>query len=367
MPDNVLTATLARLANVPFRVLGRRPFTPPQKLLVLKPCCLSQVMLATPLLASLSEAFPEAQIDWAVSEYARPAVATNVRVSELIDTGQVGLPDGTWQDVRELAGRLRQQEYDTCIIPSRSSMLSAVAWLARIPQRIGLSERGRGFAHTLTVSPPQELHTAKIYLEIARALGIAVEEQMEFYPTDAQRQAMTQFLVDEVGWLGDVPLAMIHPGGGHNPLAAVPEKQWPSERFVLLGNHLARTYQAQILLVGDEEERTLAEAIGGMMSAPALNLAGQVSLGELGALAEMADLYVGNDTGPTHVAAAVGCPTLALFGPSAPEISGPYATKGQVIALGGAPEEEPFTWEGTIPAPVALEAVDKLLAKEEED
>jgi len=365
MKDNALTATLARVASVPFRLLARRPFTPPQKLLILRPCCLSQVMLATPLLAALSEAFPSAQIDWAVSAYARPAVATNVRLSELVDTGRVGLPEGSWQDVRELAGRLRQQGYDTCVIPSRSSMLAAVAWLAGIPQRIGLSERGRGFAHTLAVSPPEdEQHTAKIYLEIAHALGIEAEPRMEFYPTDEDRQAMTEFLVDEVEWLGDVPLVMIHPGGGHNPLVSQPDKQWPSERFVLLGNHLARSYDARILLLGDAEERELAEAIGGMMSTPALNLAGRISLGELGALAEMADLYVGNDTGPTHVAAAMGCPTLALFGPSAPDRSAPYATKGQVIALGDAPAEGPFSWEGALPASIAVAAADKLLAKE---
>jgi lipopolysaccharide heptosyltransferase II len=367
MRENILTATLARVASVPFRLLGRRPFTPPQKLLILRPCCLSQVMLATPLLAALSEAFPSAQIDWAVSEYARPAVATNVRLSELIDTGRVGLPDGSWRDVRDLARRLREQRYDTCVIPSRSSMLAAVAWMAGIPQRIGISQRGRGFAHTLAVAPPAgESNTATIYLEITRALGIEAEGQMEFYPTDRNRQAMTQFLVDEVNWLGDVPLVMFHPGGGQNPVASEPEKRWPSERFVLLGNHLIRTHNARILLLGSEEEKPLAEAIAGMMSGPALNLAGRISLGELGALAEMADLYVGNDTGPTHVAAAVGCPTLALFGPSQPARSAPYATKGQVIALGG-PAEEPFAWEDTVPAPAALAAVDRLLAKEEGD
>jgi heptosyltransferase II len=182
MRDNLLTATVARIASVPFR-LARRGFVPPRKALILKPCCLSQALLATPLLAALAETYPNAQFDWAISDYARPAVATNIRLSELVDSGQVGLPGATLADVRDLAERLRAQEYDTVFIPSRSSVLALVAWLARIPQRVGLGAGGRGFAHTLVANaPPGEQHAAMIYLSLAHALGIGTAGYMEFYP-----------------------------------------------------------------------------------------------------------------------------------------------------------------------------------------
>ena len=175
--ENALTATAARLAGIPFRLLARRPLQPPHKLLILRPCCLSQVMLATPLLAALSEAYPRAQIDWAVSEWSRPGVASNPRISELIDTGRVGLPDATWADVRALVARLRQERYDTCIIPSRSSLLSWVAWRANIPQRVGLNQAGRGFAHTVAVKVPAGVqHESLVYLSLAQAFGIAAIE-----------------------------------------------------------------------------------------------------------------------------------------------------------------------------------------------
>ena len=118
-------------------------------------------MLTTPLLAAMQSSFSRAQFDWAVSEWARPAVATNPRLSKLINSGRVGLPDCTWAEVREFVACLRQEQYDTCLIPSRSSLLSLVAWLARIPQRVGLNVQGRGFAHRWAVRVPMEgMHEA---------------------------------------------------------------------------------------------------------------------------------------------------------------------------------------------------------------
>ncbi|MCB9423199.1 MAG: glycosyltransferase family 9 protein [Ardenticatenaceae bacterium] len=328
----------ARLASIPFRLRGQRPFTPPQKALILKPCCVSQVMLTTPLLAALHKTYPQTRFDWAVSDWARPAIAGNPRLTELISTGSGGLGQARWRDIKILIERLRQEEYDTCFIPSRSSLLSFIAWQAGISQRIGLDVHGRGFAHTLPVKPASDKqHEAKIYLSLAEAIGIDAalinSVGMEYHAPDLERTAVTRRLIDELDWLGDTPLIIIHPGGGTNPVRTNSKKQWPVERFVRLGNHLAKKYRAQILLVGGKKERPLTETINGLMYTPAANWAGRITLGELGALGEIADLYIGNDAGPTHIAAAVGCPTLAIYGPSDPAVSGPYVVQGPVTAL----------------------------------
>jgi ADP-heptose:LPS heptosyltransferase len=364
--ESLLTVTAARLASIPFRIFARRPFTTPHKVLILKPCCMSQVMMATPLLAALSDAFPKAQFDWAVTDWARPAVATNPRLSAVINSGAVGMPWCTWADVRDLVARLRREQYDTCFIPSRSSMLALVARMAGIPQRIGLNVAGRGFAHTIAVGPPAgEQHEAVLYLALAEAVGVesagGFATGMEFYPTDSDRTAVTERLIDEIDWLGEVPLILLHPGGGCNPVRSDERKRWPVERYALLGNHLARKYKACVLIVGGEDERPLAGAVAGMMSASQFNVAGRLTLGELGALCEVADLYVGNDTGPTQIAAAIGCPTLALFGPTDPAVSGPYVTRHQAISLRPDPKPEPFSWEGSVSVAEAMDAADRLL------
>ena len=167
---------------------------------------------------------------------------------------------------------------------------------------------------------------------------------LEFYPSDVDRTAVTALLIEEIDWLGDVPLVILHPGGGQNPARPDERKQWPVERFALLGSQLIRKQGARVVLVGGEQDRPLTQAVQGMMTTSVVDLAGRLTLGKLGALCEVADLYVGNDTGPTHIAVAVGCPTLAIFGPSDPAFSGPYAPRGRVEAL-WREYEPPFAWD----------------------
>ena len=96
------------------------------------------------------------------------------------------------------------------------------------------------------------------------------------------------------------------------------------------------------------------------MYAPVANWAGQITLGELGALGEVADLYIGNDAGPTHIAAAVGCPTLAIYGPSNPAISGPYAIKDSAKTLWHEIESD-SVWEHGVTVEEAVAAAENLL------
>ncbi len=366
--ETFLTAALARLANIPFRFL-RRPFTPPKKALILHPCCLSQVMLATPLLSVLANAFPDTRFDWAVSDWAKPAIAKNPHLRELIDTGDLGIAPVSQNKLRELIHQLKQQTYDTCFVLGRSSQLSWVAWQAGIPQRIGVASGGRGFAQTL-VAPMRtgQQHATDVYLSIAAACGIDMppgeRPSMAFYPADDDRTAVTQRLIDELDWLGDVPLVVMHPGGGVGSVYEDQLKRWPSERFVLLANHLVRQHKARILLVGSAHDEALAAGIAGMTSARCANWAGRVTLGELGALGEIANLYVGNDTGPTHIAAAVGCSTLAIFGPSNPALSAPFSPKAdQVVTLWRGGEERPFSWQEGVTIGEAIKAADSLLRR----
>ncbi len=371
--ENLFTLAATRMARIPFALFADKSFKPPQKVLILQTCCLSQVMLATPLLAVLDETFPKTRFDWAVSDWARPAIVSNPRITEVISTGDGDLQKRSWRQIGGLIKRLRAEKYDTCFIVSRSGLLNHIAWQSGIPQRIGLIIQSRGFAHTIAVRPPrEENNAAAVYLSLAKAVG--VEEQLineagiEFYPSDRNRLAITQRLVEEMDWLGDVPLVIMHPGGGSNPVMSDSLKQWPVERFALLGNHLVRKHGARIVLVGAAVERPLAQAIAGLMATKLTNLCGDVSLGEVGALCEVADLYVGNDAGPTHIAAAAGCSTLAIYGPSDPAYSMPYRSKADTIALwrelSEVEEERPFTWDMGVTVEEAVEAADTLLERQ---
>ena len=368
--ENALTTAAARLASVPFALSRRHPFHAPHKALILQTCCLSQVMLATPLLAALSEAFPEARFDWTLVDWARPAIASNSRVTEIIPIGETDLRRSSWRQIGQLVLRLRKEHYDTAFIPSGWALASYIAWQAGIHQRIGLNIKGKGFAHTIRVTPPPEIQDRGAQgLLLAEAAGvpwgISGNVNMEYTPADEDRTAVTRRLVEEVGWLGDVPLVIMHPGGGINPTRSNLLIRWPEGRFVVLGNHLAQAHGAKIVLVGTADEKAIADDIAGMMAGKVTNTCGRMGLGELSALCEVADLYVGNDTGTSHIAAASGCRTLVIYGPTNPAYSKPYSTQGNVHTvwrdLSDVAAERPFTWDVGVTAEEAMAAADEIM------
>ena len=339
---------------MPFGLGSRPSLVSPRKALILQPCCLGRVMLTTPLLAALGEAFPDARFDWAVSDWARQAVSSNPRVTRLIHTGGGDLPGATRDEMRALLDDIRAEAYDTCFIPSASGEAAArLARAAGVPQRVGLSRDGRQRDLTHAVAPPAgERGQARAALALAAAVGappaIVAAAEMEFHPPDRDRTAAARWLVEELDWLGDRLLVIMHPGGGRNPTEANLDKRWPAERFARLGNYLIRTHGARLALVGTAEERALAAQVAGMMSLSTAeravaNRAGQIGLGELAALCELAGLYVGNDIGSTYVAAATGCPTLAIHGPTDPAVAAPYMVNGRVVTL-WRPYEGAFSW-----------------------
>lgn len=349
----------------PLRLTSRRPVTPPRKALILQPCCLGRVMLTTPLLAALSIAYPAARFDWAASDWVIPAVAANPRVTRVIRTAAGDWRDATQDEQKEFLENVREEAYDTCFIPGTTGRLARLARRAGIKQRIGLAAGLVGLSNTTAVRLPAERQNRALsYLALATAAGAPPEivqgVEMEFEPPDRDRTAVTRWLVEDFNWLGDTPLVIIHPSGGDNPEQTNLDKRWPAERYARLANHLARTYGARIVLVGLSEGRSIAGQVAGMMSFPAANRAGDLPLGELGALCEMARLYVGNDVGSTYVAAATGCPTLTIYGPTDPAISAPYMINSRVETV-WRPFAGEFSWSEGVSVDEAVAAADRLM------
>ena len=363
--ENIVTVAAVNLARIPFWLKGRQRFTEPSKVLILKPCCISQVMMATPLLTALSETFSKTRFDWAVDQWARAAVSGNPRITQLVDTGSVFQRKRAKSAVSQLISELKDRDYDTCFVPSRSSLACYIVWRAGIRQRIGLNASGRGFAYTIPVSVPDEVtNQAVINLQLAKAVDIEIEPGQEFYPSDRARRAITELMVDEIDWHGEQPLVIIHPSGGENLLLTDIAKRWPAERFALFANRLCYEQGAKIVLISSASEKKLASDVAGLMSAGNVNLAGRLDIDQIGALAEVADLYIGNDAGPTHIAAAVGCKTLVIYGPTDPLLTAPYATKGKVTVVAPKERSEPFDWEQGPTVDGVIAAAKEMLAKQ---
>ena len=325
-----LVSAICHLLRIPFRLAPRSAsFNTPNSILIIKPCCLGDVLMATPVIAALRQAFPRARIDFAVGGWARDMVENNPHLDSIVDCGPVGSGSRySWREYLDLARRIRAGGYEACFVLDRSPLIILLPYLGGVPQRVGLDSRGRGFSLTVGVPVVGLKHEAELYLDTVRAAGIEVDvPRLEFYPTDQDRRHVTEILRAAP----QMPLVVIHPAGGSNPGMIISAKRWPPQRFAVLADRLIEEDVAQVCLVGGPDDGVIAARIKESMKQVPWDLTGQLTFGQLGALLERCDLFIGHDTGAMHMAVAVGAPVVALFGPSDPRMYGPYSENSMAL------------------------------------
>jgi lipopolysaccharide heptosyltransferase II len=328
--ERILTTcfTLLRAAFRPFMSTPRLP-DGPCRIIVVKPCCLGDVLMATPVLAALRARFPQSSIDFAVGRHARPAIEGHPEVAAIVDVGPGAGRD--WRSILHLLARLRRGRYDLCLVLERSPLFTILPILAGIRLRAGIDSAGRGFALNVRVPWDESLHEADLYLSVAGALGCPIEgHRLRFVPGPDARAA-----VEQLWWqngLGSSVIA-VAPGGGANPGMDLPEKRWLPERFAELADRLHDTEGAQIAIVGSTLDAPACSAMRAAMRAPAVDLTSAIPFAERGAFFQRCLLFVGNDSGPTHLAVAVGCPAVAVFGPTPVHLYRPYGNRARAVRL----------------------------------
>lgn len=296
----------------------------PRRVLLVLPCCIGDVIQATATLQALRRAYPQAHITWAVGSWSAPAIAGHDLLDAVLDTGPAANPARTPGGLLRLARQFRAGRFDLAVSLVRSPLIGVALWLAGIPHRAGLDSAGRGFAYTVraSVDPAARRHEAEIYLDVARALGLDTTGCRANVPVhDADAQRVRQRLAA----LGiDGPYIVLNPAGGSNPGMEMSVKRWPPASFAALAARLASELDAQPLLLAGPGDEPIVQAVQSHAAQPLPQLVGALSFGEIAALARDARLYVGNDTGLTHLAAAAGGRAVMIFGPSDPARYAPF-------------------------------------------
>jgi ADP-heptose:LPS heptosyltransferase len=321
----------------------------PSNILILKPCCLGDVLMTTPVLAALRRAYPHARISYAVGQWSRQALANNPNVDQIIDCGTAGNGPFRLSAFWQLSRELRRQHFDLAVVLDRSPAIALLPFMAGIARRAGLDSGGRGFAHTVRVSVDwhHPKHEAELYLDCVRALGITVSNpQLEFFPSASDRAFAAGLLELQDRGLPPGPrtpdpgprtpdpeprFVAVHPGGAANPGMTLLSKRWSPEGFAAVADRLVDTYGARILLVGAPSDAEAAEAVRRAMRHAPVVLTGKTNLGQLAALYERCLLMLGNDSGVMHLAVATGIAVVAVFGPSDPRVYGPYGGRGVAV------------------------------------
>ncbi len=295
-----------------------------QRFLVVKPCCLGDALMATPVLRALRHAYPTGVIDVVVTPWAAPGFDGHPAVRRLIPYPERPTP----VRIVTLARTLARERYDCALGLDRSPYVGALLSLTRIPVRAGIGTGWRSLFYTHAVRPDPSRHETELYLEVLRTLGVHAQGLEPEYHVPAtvreQLAARTAHLPR--------PLVVIHPGGAVNPASRLLAKRWPPERFAMLADRLIDTLGASVILVGSPSDRDAVTAVFTSSGHDLVDWSSSLTWTELAALLSLADLFVGNDTGAGHLAAAVGTPTVSIFGPTSPVRYRPLGRRSVVCA-----------------------------------
>jgi ADP-heptose:LPS heptosyltransferase len=334
------------------KIFPARPLSQtPRRIVLILPCCIGDVVLATATLAALRRGYPDAHITWAVGRWSRPAIEGHPLLDALLDTGNAALPVRSPLQLLRFARQLRAGQFDLAVSLVRSPLMSLALLLSGIPDRVGLDSDGRGFGYSVRapIDPNQPRHEAEVYLDAARALGLATRGCWANIPVSDANRTLVRDLLAAHGLKG--PYLMMHPGGGRNPGMVMDSKRWPPEQFAALANRLAGRLRLNVVIIGGPGDQSLVAAVSSKLEPRSIAFAGELNFGQIAALAHDARVYIGNDTGMTHLAAAAGAKTVMILGPSDPIRYAPFTPealalwKPTAVQAGGVAAGGPVGWD----------------------
>ena len=289
-------------------------------------------MLTTPALRAVRDAFPSARIVLA----ARPLVTELFRhhpdVDEIVVYDKGGRHSGAAGMLR-MAAELRRFRFDAALLFQNAFDAALLAFLAGIPERSGYATDGRRLLLTRAVPVTEEterLHHAEYYLRLVAGLGIRLpaSPRMRLEVTREETDAMGERLIS-LGIPREKRILGINPGATYGSA-----KRWFPDRFAEVADSLSEEWDVSVVLMGSVPERPLAEEIEGAMKRKPVNLAGHTSVRELLSLLTSCSFLVTNDSGPMHIAAALGIPLTAIFGPTDWRTTSPWTEKARIVRAG---------------------------------
>ena len=297
------------------------------RILIIEVNWLGDVLFSTAAIRSLRRLFPESFISCLVVPRVREVLEDNPNINEIIINDEEGLHKGLGGKFR-LAGQLREKGFDLAVLFHRSFSRTALAWASGIPRRVGYSTWKRRVLLTEAVRMPKKdsLHRVDYYLGIVKALGCDISERSyDFFIAKQDEEFADEFFKKE-GLKENDFVVCLNPGGNWYP------KRWPKENFSLLADSLIRECGMKAIFSGSPGDVSLVDEIRAKMKEKPVIAAGKTTLKQSAAIFKKVNLVISADSGPLHIAAAMGANVIALFGPTDAAITGPRG-KGRVVII----------------------------------
>jgi ADP-heptose:LPS heptosyltransferase len=284
-----------------------------RRVAIIKPCCIGDAVMALPAVDSLHAALPDAELHIWTGSHSRPIFENRPHISHVKPIANVPAT----HDVPGIAWKLRQGRYDLICALDRSRLLDAACRLARVPTLASI--RGIGV---------EGRHEIDLYLAALALLGIPATNTSPTIEFTADQRRVARQLESEIGRV----FVVMHPGGAENPGASMHTKRWPADHWIELARW-AREQGYAVVFTGSRAERALCRQIADRAGPACIMVtAGRFALLESAAIVQSAAAFVGPDTGLSHLSAAAGTPTVALFGPTNPNRYAPRGTSVHVVS-----------------------------------
>jgi 3-deoxy-D-manno-octulosonic-acid transferase/heptosyltransferase-1 len=311
-------------------------------ILIVKMSAIGDVIHTLPALNAIRGHFPNAHIAWLVEEAASPLVVGHEALDRVLISGRKrwikGLVEsGDFSNIGKASRfirQLRDTHYDL-VLDFQSLLKSGVlVGLSRGKRKVGFDqgmehmEKSHLFLNEPIPPVDMNIHALLRGMMLIESLGIKVSEIQYKLPIGKRDLQTVDDLIVRSGIRKDKPFVAIH------PVAQWETKLWNNKRFSDLADGLIEMYDAEVVFTGSQQDRSMVDDIRALMIRKSVNLAGETTLKTLAGLYEKADLLISTDTGPMHLAAAVGTPVVALFGPTAPWRTGPFGQGHQVVRVG---------------------------------
>ncbi len=293
------------------------------RILLIKPSSLGDIVHAFPVVSAIKTQWPGSHITWVVKQQ----WADLVERAEGIDrVWPVEMTVRSW--IRE--GRaLRAQRFDLAIDLQGLFRSGILARFSGAPTRIGFANgrEGSPWFYTQRVPVPNpDIHAVDRYLSVAAALGASLTDKPRFdFRLPEKDVTAVRELCRRRGFSVDRPWVAMNIG------SRWPTKRWPLASFAAVVDQLHETHRDPVVMIGGEDERAYMNKLRALTDRPFIDLIGDIPLGYLPALLSKATVMITNDSGPMHIAAALGVPVIAIFGPTSAARTGPYGDGHQVL------------------------------------
>jgi len=301
-----------------------------KRLLIRSTNWVGDAIMTTPTIRAIRKGFPNARISILLKPWVSPVFEHSPHVDNLIIYDGDGRHKGNLGKLR-LAKDLRKYGFDAAILLQNAFEAALIAFLSGIPVRIGYNRDARQLLLTHAISCTNEIkkeHQTKYYLNILSGIGIDAGDRDLYLRLSQQDRLRAEQILKKQGLSGDLKWVGINPSATFGPA-----KQWPIDRYARLADLIIEYTNARVIVFGGPQDRRLGKDISRKMRHRPIDLSGRTTLGEAMAMIERCALFITNDSGLMHAAAALDVPLIAIFGSTNSTTTGPLSSKSRVVQV----------------------------------